>query len=862
MATLADDIRLLHGSDLLDARWYRSQYPDVVRLRMDPAHHYLVIGAWLGRNPSPRFNGNIYLRNNPDVAAARMNPLVHYLRYGKAELRPIALAEDAAVASNWDTETEDPAVLTKLREAFDEAFYLASNRDVAENAVDPLVHYMREGWVIGLDPTPTFSTTYYLEQSPDLKAAGMNPFRHYVLHGHMERRPTEPFQRWLSRIPNAPSVTAVVPNYNHARYLRQRIDSILNQTYPHVQILLLDDCSTDESRDVIAEYCERYPQRVRAILNDENAGNVFRQWRRGVNAATTDLVWICESDDFCDPDFLENLIPHFRDRSVQLAFGRIQFAEEDGSFRGGLDAYREGAEAGIWDDQVVRPSAQWFAGGFGVNNLIANVGGCVWRNKQLPDAVWDEAQTYSILGDWFLYLHISGGGQIAYEPSAVASFRQHGKNTSVSSFRTPPYYEEHHRLMTALRKRWTVPSPTIDQFFDKVAFQYRHFDLEPTLGPIERYIDIEALKSVRREIPHIIIAFLGFHPGGGEAFPIALANALHTQGWLVSMLAFDLTSVNEQMAASLDAAIPVYDARQVAEMGVNTFARQAEISLVHSHMISLDNYFIEKHGLTSSVPYVVSLHGSYEGSGLGRRRIEGLARRVNHWVYTTERNLIPLDGAVEPERLSKIPNGMPPDDRPFSKTRAELGIEDDAFLLAFVARGIKEKGWEIIGDAFTRFRDQADAPVHLILCGTGDEADRAQARWGTDPDMSFMGFQAEINGLYRMSDCALAPTRFHGESFPLCVIQALQEGVPVVATDIGEIKSMVTDDDGNVAGVLVPDLSNDEAFVDALVSAMHAMRDQRTRAAAETVAKERGALYDIDVVAKEYAELYRRLLAS
>lgn len=855
----AEYVRLIEGSDLFDPIWYKRRYPDVARLCMNPAKHYLTVGAWLGRNPGPRFNTKGYLRENPDVAAARMNPLVHYLLYGRAEGRPIPVVGSAS-APNWRLDEQDPGVVAELREAFDAPFYLANNPEVAASGRDPLMHYMGEGWLLGLDPSPSFSTSYYLEQSPDIQAAGINPFLHYVLHGARERRHTQPYKRWLSRIDYQPAVTAIVPNYNHARYLRQRIDSILEQTYPHLEVILLDDCSTDESREVIMEYCEGHPDRVRAILNEENSGNVFRQWRRGIEAATTDLVWVCESDDFCELDFLDNLVPHFRDHSVQVAFGRIQFAEEDGAFRSGLDAYRDGAEPGIWNAPLVRPAARWFAGGFGVNNVIPNVGGCVWRNQPVSSEIWEHAQAYTILGDWFLYLQLAGGGQIAYEPTAIAYFRQHGKNTSVTSFTGSTYYQEHATLMSSVAKRWSVPENTIDSFVGKVVCQYQHFNLEPTLGPLKQYVDPARLKSVERTMPHILIAFLGFHPGGGEAFPIALANALHEQGWLVSMIALDLTTVNEQMAHVLNPSVPVYSCHQVAESGVGKFVRDAGISLIHSHMISLDNFFLEKHNLTPEVPYIVSLHGSYEGSGLNRKRIQALAERVDHWVYTAERNLVPLDGAVARDRLSKFVNGMPPDERPFPKSRAELGIEEDAVVFAFVARGIPEKGWKVIGKAFARFRDDIEVPVHLILCGSGEEAEKAEATWGTDPDMSFMGFQAEINGLYRMSDCALVPTRFHGESFPLVVVQAMQEGAPVVATDIGEIAAMVTDEEGRVAGVLVPYASEDDRYIGSLVDAMRSMADTQLRRQAATIARARGALFDIATVASEYGRLYHRLL--
>lgn len=90
-----DDVDRIRGSDRFDAAWYRARYPDVDALGMDPAEHYLWIGARLGRNPSASFDGAAYLAANPDVAAAGMNPLLHFVRSGSAEGRTLNAAQAA-----------------------------------------------------------------------------------------------------------------------------------------------------------------------------------------------------------------------------------------------------------------------------------------------------------------------------------------------------------------------------------------------------------------------------------------------------------------------------------------------------------------------------------------------------------------------------------------------------------------------------------------------------------------------------------------------------------------------------------------------------------------------------------------------
>jgi len=89
-----------------------------------------------------------------------------------------------------------------------------------------------------------------------------------------------------------PNVTVIVPNYNHARFLRQRLDSILTQTYQDFELILLDDCSTDDSRTILKEYAA--DPRVRLELNEANSGSPFKQWNKGVQLAQGKYVWIAE----------------------------------------------------------------------------------------------------------------------------------------------------------------------------------------------------------------------------------------------------------------------------------------------------------------------------------------------------------------------------------------------------------------------------------------------------------------------------------------------------------------------------------------------------------------------------------------
>ena len=78
-----------------------------------------------------------------------------------------------------------------------------------------------------------------------------------------------------------PLVSVVVPNYNYKRYLNLRIQSILQQTYQNIELILLDDASTDGSEEVLSDY-QDHAKVSHILLNEHNTGNPFKQWFKGM----------------------------------------------------------------------------------------------------------------------------------------------------------------------------------------------------------------------------------------------------------------------------------------------------------------------------------------------------------------------------------------------------------------------------------------------------------------------------------------------------------------------------------------------------------------------------------------------------
>lgn len=119
---------------------------------------------------------------------------------------------------------------------------------------------------------------------------------------------------------NFPLVSVIVPNYNHAIYLEQRLETVFNQTYQNFEVIILDDKSTDHSLEIINKY-RNNPHVSQIVVNDKNSGSPFKQWDRGINLAHGELIWIAESDDYNDITFLETILLEWkRHKDVVVAY--------------------------------------------------------------------------------------------------------------------------------------------------------------------------------------------------------------------------------------------------------------------------------------------------------------------------------------------------------------------------------------------------------------------------------------------------------------------------------------------------------------------------------------------------------------
>jgi glycosyltransferase involved in cell wall biosynthesis len=232
---------------------------------------------------------------------------------------------------------------------------------------------------------------------------------------------------------STPTVSVVVPNYNHARFLRRRIDTILAQTFRDFELILLDDCSTDESRSILREYAS--DPRVRLDCNDANSGSTFKQWNKGVRLAHGKYVWLAESDDYSDPHFLERLVALLdADPEVMIAYcrsWRVSDTEGDGDSGGNTAEPHEFAYPLLDAEDLPRWATDFRADGaeecrryFVLANLVRNASSAVFR-KAAYEQVGGADESMRLCGDWKLWASIALCGKMAYVSEPLNYYRLH-----------------------------------------------------------------------------------------------------------------------------------------------------------------------------------------------------------------------------------------------------------------------------------------------------------------------------------------------------------------------------------------------------------------------------------------------------
>lgn len=661
-----------------------------------------------------------------------------------------------------------------------------------------------------------------------------------------------------------PLISIIVPCYNHAHYLNERLKSIAGQSYDNWELILLDDASNDESATILRAFAEEpRNQAIRLICNQINSKSPFHQWAQGIKAAKGDLIWIAESDDSCSPNFLEALVPLFLDEAVMISMASTRFCDQE-------------LEGKVWEIESYLPEisyqtwqSSWYASTYqlvqkvwGKRNLIPNASACIFR-KPIDLPLLDDPHWLSmrVCGDWIFYLHLARSGRVAYTPLATCHYRQHPENTSAKERRQDAYFEEHLSVCRHLSLLFRLETATRQSIYYEMIDRYK--SLAGRAPSKERLEEIDqSIKPNPARKPEVMLATYALVAGGGELAPLRLANLLKKYGYGVSVVNAGQHRTEPRIRHQLRVDIPLLKLSSLTDIRI--LAIDHGIEIIHSHHSWMDRSIAEVINNQLESRLVVTSHGLYDVMDQEQLMEAGkaLVPNVSQFTVVAQKNMTSLQAmGVDLERIHMITNAM--DERPISAiSRDTLGIPREAFLVCLVSRAILEKGWEIAIQAVQLVRSRTNKDVHLLLVGSGPEEFRLN-RYRQKHWIHFLGFRSDPSALFSCSDIGILPTWFKSESRPFTLQECLRAGRPYIASEIGEIKAMLTDEKNHkMAGIVVPlenEKANIEGFADAILD--YIAFPEKLKEHTETAKRLSLQYADSDVVCG-YENVYAKALAD
>lgn len=290
-------------------------------------------------------------------------------------------------------------------------------------------------------------------------------------------------------------VSVIIPNYNHEKYLQHRIDSVLNQTYQDFELIILDDKSKDNSVEIIERY-RTHPKVSHIVYNEVNSGTTFKQWKKGIELAKGDYIWIAESDDYADITFLEKVMLLIEKNSSVLCFSQSYVIDEYDNIK------RERVD--ILQSDFCNLD-HFLSNDLLYGNVIYNASMVVFRKDAIDKSIWNELSHLTYCGDWLFWanLAINGSGTVSEVKEHLNYFRNHSSNVSNRSEANGLTFLEGFPISKMIAKKQGIKLDK--EFHEKWFAEWQHYRVYYLLS---KKINLRILLLFLKQDP--IIAFYEF----------------------------------------------------------------------------------------------------------------------------------------------------------------------------------------------------------------------------------------------------------------------------------------------------------------------------------------------------------------
>lgn len=608
-----------------------------------------------------------------------------------------------------------------------------------------------------------------------------------------------------------PKVSVIVPCYNHELFIKERLESIMCQSAYIYEIIFLDDKSTDNSVSIAKEILQNSSLQYKIIINKENSGSPFKQWKKGINLAQSEIIWIAEGDDTCSDNFLSTLVPYFDDPLVNIATSKVYMIDENGNVNKELfTSYFENTYPNKFSQSYIRTGNDEVNEQLGAFSTIINASGVLIRKSSFGDML-NKSQDFKMCGDWLIYLECIKNAKIAYDVNAINYFRRHSTSQVTKIEGTEAYFKEREEISKYVLSNYNIDDEIMMKMFSAVENEWNRFKYKHSNKKLEELYSKDKLSKIAKKyegnrLPSLAVVVSDLSPGGGQLFGIRLVNAWQKIGGNVVLLNVKKYPDNKEVIKQIDDNVPLFD---TSNINLSEIINVFNVDVIHSTIWWADKYVHENYNqIPSNVKWVLTMHGCYESllehQQVNRNFLKYMQEMLNEvsiWVYTAEKNKKIFEKFHLPKNITKILNGYEPE-KPKIIERKLFGIDDDSLILCLASRAIEPKGWYSAIETVNNLSNLG-YKIDLLLIGEGIVAEELKKR-NLPKNIHLIGQVSNLVDYINMSDVGILPTTFIGESMPLVLIEFMAQGKPIISTDIGEIKNMISDTQGSAGIVIEP----------------------------------------------------------
>ena len=211
------------------------------------------------------------------------------------------------------------------------------------------------------------------------------------------------------------TIDVLLATYNGEKYLTEQIESILNQTYRNIRILISDDCSKDNTREIIKEY-QKKDSRIHAYFQENNLGYI-KNFEFLIKQVESNMFMLSDQDDVWLPEKIEKTAEVMKRENADLVFGDLEVVDENlKTINPSFNEY-----------MLLKRKINKCIKNYKVNYLYNCVTGCTTLIK----SKWIEkipSNSRYVPHDYWIGIMIALEGKLAYVEKPYIKYRQHGNN--------------------------------------------------------------------------------------------------------------------------------------------------------------------------------------------------------------------------------------------------------------------------------------------------------------------------------------------------------------------------------------------------------------------------------------------------